>query len=69
MFVLVSFICFCFKLNLCLNFVVLTIMSSQNIRFAFYCRGENPLLKIFQLHVLSLTVLREAVYPSNHAFA
>lgn len=32
-------------------------------------RGENPLLKIFQLHVLSLTVLREAVYPSNHAFA
>ncbi|KAJ6939644.1 BEACH domain-containing protein lvsC isoform X3 [Populus alba x Populus x berolinensis] len=25
-------------------------------------RGENPLLKIFQLHVLSLTVLREAVF-------
>lgn len=25
-------------------------------------RGENPLLKVFQLHVLSLTVLREAVF-------
>lgn len=41
---------------------------SLNIFFAiicviFECRFENPLLKIFQLHVLSLEVLREAVYP------
>lgn len=35
------------------------------IKFACYCRDKNPLLKTFQLHVLSLTVLREAVYPSN----
>lgn len=27
------------------------------------CRDENTLLNVFQLHVLSLEVLREAVYP------
>lgn len=30
---------------------------------SFYCRIESPLLAISRLHVLSLEVLKEAVYP------
>lgn len=50
------------------TFWLLWLYSLANFFFAiicviFKCRSENPLLKIFQLHVLSLEVLREAVYP------
>lgn len=33
-----------------------------------FCRKKNPLQDIFDLHVLSLEVLREAMYPFNSYF-
>ncbi|KAK2977991.1 hypothetical protein RJ640_023529 [Escallonia rubra] len=43
-------------------------VKSKNISCADKNRDENPLLDILELHVLSLEVLREAVYPSSHEF-
>lgn len=37
-------------------------LTQKNSFFAIEKRDENPLLEIFQLHVLSLEVLREAVF-------
>ena len=39
-------------------------LASSDILVEMVCSDENPLLEMFQLHVLSLEVLREAVYPS-----
>ncbi|KAJ6709641.1 hypothetical protein OIU74_010693, partial [Salix koriyanagi] len=40
----------------------INVLLLRNASHVGYERDENPLLKIFQLHVLSLTVLREAIF-------
>lgn len=41
----------------------ITLFFPSDTLFHYFCRTRNPLLGILVLHVLSLEVLREAVYP------
>lgn len=43
----------------------INVLLLRNASHVGYERDENPLLKIFQLHVLSLTVLREAIFGNT----
>lgn len=48
--------------TICIHYV----LSKKYIKLQYLCSGENAFVGILLLHVLSLEVLRESVYPYHY---